>query len=66
MKYAEIETQKELKHLFRKPGDIIDKVAFQDVDLTEFEEDFFRFYFSNCLFLGCTMNHDERKSKISY
>lgn len=55
MKYAEIETQKELKHLFRKPGDIIDKVAFQDVDLSEFENDVFRFYFSNCLFLGCKM-----------
>lgn len=56
MKYAEIETQKELKHLFHKSGDIIDKVAFQDVDLTEFEEDVSRFYFSNCLFLGCKMN----------
>ncbi len=56
MKYAEIENQKELKHLFHKPGDIIDKVAFQDVDLSEFEEDVFRFYFSNCLFLGCKMN----------
>lgn len=56
MKYAEIETQKELKHLFHKSGDIIDKVAFQDVDLTEFEEDVFRFYFSNCIFLGCKIN----------
>ncbi len=63
MKYAEIETQKELKHLFRKPGDIIDKVAFQDVDLTEFEEDVFRFYFSNCIFLGCKIN-DKIKSHI--
>ncbi len=61
MKYAEIETQKELKHLFRKSGDIINKVAFQDVDLSEFEEDVLRFYFSNCLFLGCKMTEKIRE-----
>ena len=69
MKYAEIESRTELKSLFRKHGGIIDKVAFQDVDLTEFEEEISRFYFSNCLFLGCKMTekikqHTEKENYI--
>jgi predicted Rossmann-fold nucleotide-binding protein len=63
MKYAEIETQKEIKHLFHKPGDIIDKVAFKNVDLSEFETEALKFYFSNCLFLGCAMT-DKIKQHI--
>lgn len=69
MKYSEIETRKDLKYLFNKTGNIIDKVAFQDVDLTEFEETIFKFYFNNCIFLGCKMTekikqHIEKENYI--
>lgn len=57
MKYKEIETQQELKKLLKEEGGIIDKVAFQDIDLTEFEDEVLKFYFSNCIFLGGKINN---------
>ena len=63
MKYKEIESQKELKKVLKDTGGIIDKVAFQDIDLLNCEESVLKYYFSNCIFLGCKMN-DEIKEHI--
>jgi len=56
MKYKEIETQHDLRKLLKEAGGIIDKVAFQDIDLTEYEDKVLKFYFSNCIFLGGKIN----------
>ena len=56
MKYKEIESQKELRHLLKEAGGIIDKIAFQDIDLLNSEESVLKYYFSNCIFLGCNMD----------
>ncbi len=63
MKYKEIESQKELKKVLKDAGGIINKVAFQDIDLLNCEESVLKYYFSNCIFLGCKMN-DEIKEHI--
>jgi len=63
MKYKEIESKKQLKKLLKDAGGIINKVAFQDVDLQNCEESVLKYYFSNCIFLGCNMN-DEIKEHI--
>lgn len=56
MKYKEIETQQDLKKLLKRAGGIINKLAFQDINLTEFEEEVLKSYFSNCIFLGGNMS----------
>ncbi len=56
MKYKEIESQHDLRKLLKEAGGIIDKVAFQDIDLTEYEDKVLKFYFSNCIFLGGKIN----------
>lgn len=57
MKYKEIESQHDLKRLLKEDGGIINKVAFQDIDLTGYEEKVLKFYFTNCIFLGGKINN---------
>ncbi|MCF6365303.1 MAG: LOG family protein [Bacteroidales bacterium] len=63
MEYKEIESEKELKKILKEAGGIINKTAFQNVDLQNCEESVLKYYFSNCIFLGCNMN-DEIKEHI--
>ena len=52
MKYREIETQKELKNILSETNNTLNNIAFQDIDLTEFEEDVLNKSFKNCIILG--------------
>ncbi len=54
MKYKEIETPEALKRLLRN-HDIIEYIAFQNLDFTGLEELLKDKVFQNCLFLGCKL-----------
>ena len=57
MQYHEIESQKALEALLQS-GNQFDHIAFQAVDLVEFEDSVNRSVFHQCLFMGCKLSRN--------
>ncbi len=59
MKYCEVENYKDLKNVLNSSSKI-ENTAFQNLDLLVFKNEILKTEFSECIFLGCTLNNDIR------